>query len=290
KNEDQILPVSTYKFPHILVLSIADTNNEREGNALVQTMRRYHPNIRHRVFNRSTSRAERKNIIQNAHWADLIVLDSRIGIRSDENHQFKKPQRQMLAKLPKQTPKVLIALDNPYAVTDIPEAEVQLIGWDDAEHQLENIAPALFGASAINGHLPINIPHTYKIGAGLSNPKSTILYDRSIAAGISADSLQEVDRIMKESIYDSNFPGGVVTVLKDGIIAYQKGFGYESYKKRKEINSNEVYDLASMTKIMATTAAIMKLVDKGKISLSDKVGSYFPEYRKGQKSNVTIAH
>src|SRR5699024_11398230 len=41
---------------------------------------------------------------------------------------------------------------------------------------------------------------------------------------------------------------------------------------------------------MATTAAIMKLVDKGKISLSDKVGSYFPEYRKGQKSNVTIAH
>src|SRR5699024_6675177 len=164
KNEDQILPVSTYKFPHILVLSIADTNNEREGNALVQTMRRYHPNIRHRVFNRSTSRAERKNIIQNAHWADLIVLDSRIGIRSDENHQIKKPQRQMLANLPKQTPKVLIALDNPYAVTDIPEAEVQLIGWDDAEHQLENIAPALFGASAINGHLPINIPHTYKIG------------------------------------------------------------------------------------------------------------------------------
>ena len=290
KNEDQILPIRSSKYHHVLVLSITDTDNDEKGNALAHTMRRYHPNIRHRVFHRKTSAEERRNILQNARWADLIVIDSHIGIRSSGSYQFTSSQRRLFSQLPGQTPKALITLGNPYAVTDMPGAEVQLIGWDEADHQLKNIAPALFGASAISGRLPIEIPGSYELGAGLSLPKTTIRYDHPEAAGLSIDSLQNIDATMREAIFDSTFPGGVVTVLKDGIIAYQKGFGYETYKKHQPIRASAIYDLASLTKVMATTPAIMKLVAEGKISLDDKVGDYFPEYRKGKKSEITIAN
>src|SRR5699024_4087110 len=68
KNDEQILPIRSSKYSHVLVLSITDTDNDEKGNALAHTMRRYHPNIRHRVFHRITSAEERRNILQNARW------------------------------------------------------------------------------------------------------------------------------------------------------------------------------------------------------------------------------
>jgi CubicO group peptidase (beta-lactamase class C family) len=97
-----------------------------------------------------------------------------------------------------------------------------------------------------------------------------------------------VDEIMHAAIFDSTFPGGVVAVVKDGVIAYQKGFGYQTYKKLKPVKEDEVYDLASLTKVTATTPSVMKLIDEGKIHLDDKVSKYFPEFGKGKKRKITI--
>ncbi|HLR33499.1 MAG TPA: serine hydrolase, partial [Fodinibius sp.] len=120
--------------------------------------------------------------------------------------------------------------------------------------------------------------------------KSTIRFDEAGSVGFWPDSLREIDKIVHEAIFDSTFPGGVITVLKDGVVAYQKGFGYETYEKLNPIHTRDIYDLASLTKIMSTTTAMMKLAGEGKISLDDKVSSYFPEFSVGQKQQITIRH
>ena len=290
KNENQVLPISASDYPRVLVLSITDSDNENKGSALVEEMRKYHSMIRHRVFHRETSAEERRNILQNARWANLIVIGSHIYVSSSGNHQFNATQRRLLNQLPEQTPKALLTLGNPYSVKDLPEADVHLTGWDDSPQQLTNIAPALFGASAITGRLPIDIPGAYKLNDGITLPKATVRYGQAESVGFSSDSLQNVGSIMREAIFDSTFPGGVVTVLKDGVIAYQQGFGYETYKKHKPVKTSDIYDLASLTKVTATTPSIMKLVSEGKINLDDKVGEYFPEFKKEPKNEVTIAH
>ena len=290
KNKNQVLPVTANKYPHVLVLSITDTDDENKGKALAKEMRKYHPMVRHRVFHRETSAEERRNILQNARWADLIVVGSHIYVSSSGNHQFNATQRRLLNQLPEKTPQALLTLGNPYAVKDLPEAEVHLAGWDGSRQQLKNLAPALFGASAITGRLPIDIPGAYRLNDGITQPKTTVRYDEAGSVGFSPDSLQRVESIMREAIFDSTFPGGVVTVLKDGVIAYQKSFGYETYKKHNKVRKTDIYDLASLTKVTATTPSIMKLVSEGKISLDDKVSDYFPEYKKGAKSEVTLAH
>ncbi len=69
---------------------------------------------------------------------------------------------------------------------------------------------------------------------------------------------------------------------------YQKGFCYQTYYKLNKVEEDAIYDLASLTKVTATTPAIMKLVEEGEIKLDDKVGKYIPEFNEGDKKNITI--
>src|SRR5699024_5411210 len=217
KNEGDILPISPHTHPKVLVLSITDSDNEEEGAALVKTMREYHPGVRHQVFHRETNAREREKILQNARWADLIVIGAHLYINCSGNSQFNASQQQLLSQLPSQTPKALLTFGNPYTVQYLPSANVLLLTWDDSDHQLKNTPPALFAPSAIGGRLPINIPGAYDMSDGLSLPKSTIRFDEAGSVGFWPDSLREIDKIVHEAIFDSTFPGGVITVLKDGV-------------------------------------------------------------------------
>lgn len=290
RNEDNIIPIKARRYPRILVLSVSNDNDGDTGHYLATQIRRYHPAVRFEVFDRRTGSEEQANILHDARWADLIVIGSYVRVSSRGNNQFNNRQRRFLDRLPGQTPKVLLALGNPYVVYDMPDAEVQLLAWDDSEDQVENTIPALFGLSAISGQLPINIPGMYALGDGLRQSRASRCFDAPEAAGLLPEKLRKVDTIMRDAIANKTFPGGVVAVVKDGMMAYCNAFGYHTYDKDEQVAPNDVYDLASLTKVVATTTSIMKLVDQGKVKLNDPVSKYFPEFGEGAKADVKIRH
>ena len=164
------------------------------------------------------------------------------------------------------------------------------MAWSRAATQVRETVPAIFGASDIGGKFPGEVPGMYDIGDGIEMPQSTVRYDEPIAADMSIDSLIQVDKIMQTAINDSVFPGGVVGVLRNGSLVWQQAYGYHDYTKTKEVQANGVYDLASISKIMATTTSMMKLVDEGKVSLDDPISKYIPEFNDGKKKEITIRH
>ena len=83
-------------------------------------------------------------------------------------------------------------------------------------------------------------------------------------------------------------PGCVVLVAKDGRIAYQKSFGNFNYGKYEPVPEDAIYDMASVTKICATTLAVMKLYDEGRIDLHKKLGDYLPWVRGSNKENILL--
>lgn len=98
-----------------------------------------------------------------------------------------------------------------------------------------------------------------------------------------------VDSIINSSIADSAFPGAVLLVQKDGNIIHQKAFGYYTYDTSSGRTSvNTMYDLASLTKVTATTTATMICYDRGLFKLEDKVAEYLPEFGVHGKQNITI--
>jgi CubicO group peptidase (beta-lactamase class C family) len=98
-----------------------------------------------------------------------------------------------------------------------------------------------------------------------------------------------VDEIIQSAIKDSAFPGAVVLVSKEGEVIYEKAFGHFTYDDTSEtVNINTIYDIASLTKVIATATAVMICYDKNLFSLDDPVSKYIPEFAQNGKENVTI--
>ena len=99
----------------------------------------------------------------------------------------------------------------------------------------------------------------------------------------------QVDEIIQSAIKDSAFPGAVVLVSKEGKLIYEKAFGHLTYDDTSAtVTINTIYDIASLTKVIATTTAAMICFDKKLVSLDDPVAKYIPEFAQNGKEKVTI--
>ncbi len=291
KNDQEVLPIREIDYPSVLLISVSDGNVHSSASVLANQMRRYHSNVRHHSIDDRTTDEEVETLLREARRADLIVIGSFIMVRS--YHPIQMPERQLdilnqVAEL--DSPNLLMAFGNPYVVRDLPEAHVHLLAWASDANQVRQTVPSLFGASAVQGTFPGNIPGMYNIGDGLNIEQSVVRHDRPEAAAMTTDSLLNIDMIMQEAINDSVFPGGVVGVMRNGSLVWEQGYGYHDYFKTQAVQNSDIYDLASVTKVMATTLAIMKLVDEGQLSLDDPVANYIEEFRAAEKQQITIRH
>ena len=109
------------------------------------------------------------------------------------------------------------------------------------------------------------------------------------AVGMSAVRLQKIDRVLARGIKAGGFPGGVVVIGRGGATVFEKGYGNLSWGGKSPVEPERaIYDLASLTKVVATTTAIMILYDEGKIRLEDRVSKFIPAFSGGMKDDVTI--
>lgn len=101
--------------------------------------------------------------------------------------------------------------------------------------------------------------------------------------------LGAVDSIIQQAIADGNIPGAVLVVGHDGRVVYRKAYGHRALEPHHEpMTLDTVFDMASLTKVIATTTAVMQLVERGKVRLNDPVGKYLPEFAQNGKEDITI--
>jgi len=105
----------------------------------------------------------------------------------------------------------------------------------------------------------------------------------------SAGRLAVVDSIVQQAIQDGQIPGAVVLIGHNGQVAYRKAFGSRALEPRREaMTVDTIFDLASLTKVIATTTSVMQLVERGKIRPSDTVAKYLPEFGQNGKEDITV--
>ena len=109
------------------------------------------------------------------------------------------------------------------------------------------------------------------------------------AVGMSAVRLQKIDRVVARAIKAGGFPGGAVVIGRGGATVLEKGFGNLSWSgKSPVVPERTIYDLASLTKVVATTTALMILYDEGKLQLDDPASKFIPAFSGGAKDDITI--
>ncbi len=125
--------------------------------------------------------------------------------------------------------------------------------------------------------------------APVADARAAPVADARAAPVADAGAFGSVDQIMREAVAKGTIPGGVVLVGHDGQVVYRKAFGMRSLEPvREAMTVDTIFDIASMTKCVATATAVMQLEQEGKIRLNDPVATYLPEFGKNGKENITI--
>jgi len=187
------------------------------------------------------------------------------------------------------TPVLLASFGNPYvtgSLHTLPGAILTAYGTNRSTQ--EAAAQALVGQSGTPGRLPITIPNQYAYGAGQPLPQQAPRVDVPEAAGMEGDRLRRVDSLLHAKVVERAFPGAAVAVGRGQTITKLDGIGYHTFDAKREVSSQSRYDLASLTKVVATTTAVMKLYEQGDLRLDVPVARYLPAFGQNGKSDVTL--
>lgn len=150
------------------------------------------------------------------------------------------------------------------------------------------VAQAIFGGMAITQKPVTMLTQQLTPGVASTTQQTRLQYTVPDEVGIRTENLADIDKIAREAIAQRATPGCVVLVAKDGKVIFNKAYGFHTYDADVQNKVTDIFDLASMTKISATTIAAMKLVDEGKLDLNATVADYLPEAGKMPAKDVKV--
>lgn len=149
-------------------------------------------------------------------------------------------------------------------------------------------AQAIFGGLPITQKLKQDVSATYRKNMGFTTEKIRLQYTVPEDAGINSNNLLGIDSVANEAIMDQATPGCVVLVARNGKVIFNKAYGYHTYDKNEPDRLTDIFDLASMTKISATTMETMQLYDQHKLNIDTTLGYYLPQAQKTNKNDIRI--
>lgn len=184
---------------------------------------------------------------------------------------------------------LLVDFGNPYNLKKFNNQNAVLVAYEDQKAHHIKAAQAIFGIHGINGTLPVTVGPAYKASMG---KKTSPIQELSLGipeeVGMSSSKLNQIDNIVSQAIRTRATPGCQVLVVKNGRVVYDKGFGSHTFRNKANVKKTDLYDLASITKVAATTLTLMKLQEEGELSINDKMVKYLPELIGSNKSHMTI--
>lgn len=184
---------------------------------------------------------------------------------------------QLLERLSARTRTVVCAMGSPYSLSKLEAFPAVVVGYEDTRHSNDLIPQLLFGGIGARGQLPVTASQLYQFGKGRQTDPIRLSYGLPEEIGLHSADFTAIDFIAKEAILKKATPGCQVLVAKEGKVIYQQNFGYHTYAKKRPVETYDLYDLASITKVAATTLSLMYLTELGQFDLDLALSDYVPE-------------
>lgn len=182
---------------------------------------------------------------------------------------------------------ITFAFGNPYIIRNFCDSKVLIACYEDDAVTQETAIDLLKGRFLPKGKLPVTVCPELPYGSGIISGRLLPVVPPA-ALGFDVKKLSTIDSIVENAIQQRAMPGAVVMVLKDGKIAYERAYGFTTYDSIDPVYTETMYDVASVTKIMATTLSVMKLYEEGKLSLTKTLGDYLPWVKGSNKENLVL--
>jgi beta-glucosidase-like glycosyl hydrolase/CubicO group peptidase (beta-lactamase class C family) len=246
-------------------------------------------------------------VVTQINGSDISTLKSKlaeynliiVGLhRSNESpwkpYQFTQNEAVWLQQLAQERTSnlILTVFTKPYALLEIASfqsIDAVVVGYQNSKIAQQKTAQLIFGAIAAKGKLPVTPHPDFPVHTGITYDAALRLgYSLPERVGLSSPKLAEIDRLVQQGIDSLMFPGAQVLVARRGKVVYNKGFGHPTYESDEAITPQHVYDLASLTKILASLPMIMKMDEENKITLNTTFAEMVPAYADSQLKDITV--
>lgn len=284
KDERSLVPIN--KKENIKILSIAIGKGAK---TIFQKELESIGNVTSRGISKSASTSDFTGVGKLANSYDITVISLHNTSKYPPNYGVTNQSAAFISKMGLRDDVVFVNFGNPYNLKKFKNQKTVLLAFEDQKTHQIKAAQALFGAIGVNGTLSVSIGQEYKSSMGVTT-KPIIDFNRARPeeVGMSGEQLNKIDAIAQKAIRIGAAPGCQVLVAKSGNIIYNKSFGKHTFSSSNKVQNEDLYDLASITKVAATTVTLMKLHEEGLIDINDKMSFYLPELIGTNKENMVI--
>ncbi|MGB3800279.1 MAG: serine hydrolase, partial [Lewinella sp.] len=286
RDQENLVPIATPETGKIVSLRIGSPKSTSFTTRLDD-----YGQITHLTTGAKPTATEQQQILQRVDEGDVVV----VSLYSDgslfiEKVGISNEVLSLLTAIDKRGKLIVTVFGNPYSLASLDKFGTILEAYTRDEVAQDAAAQALFGANRITGRLPVTASKISPYNAGLETTANFRMgYANPESVGVDGESLaSNIDVLAREAIRERATPGMVVLVARNGKVVFEKAYGHHTYARKQPVSTNDVYDLASVTKVAATTLCVMKLVDDGRIDLDKPLGFYLPELEGTNKENLKI--
>lgn len=286
KNDNAIIPLQRLDTMKIVEVSIGDAKE----NVFSSTLNKY-VKIDHLGIDHDASKKERDTLLSKLKKYNFVILQvNKTSYKPEKDFGCTAGSFDVISKICDSKNTVACLYSNPYLLNKLQNINKSLAilnGYEYNQFSQKALADALIGAITVNGVLPVTT-NLFKAGTGLElKKKIRVQYVTPEQIGVNNQCLLEVDSIANIGIKEKAYPGCQIVAIKNGKVFYQKSFGTQTYDERSEkVNNQTIYDLASLTKILSSSLALMKLTEQKQFDYEQHLDYYFPELQGTNKSTI----
>lgn len=276
KNTNDLIPFKRLDTLRIASLSIG----EGEINEFQNTLSLYN-HVDHFTIKELESKKNADLLDTLRTYNTVIVSIHKSNKNPWKSYKIGAGTKDMVANLAMKNNVVLTVFANPYSLIGFDAAEkvnTLIMGYQNSTYAQQAAAQLVFGGIGANGKIPVSVSENIKVGTGLEiNALNRFKYTEPEEAEMSFEELYRIDSLALNGIKEGAYPGCQILVARKGRVIYNKSFGYHTYDNNKPVQTTDIYDLASITKISASVLSLMQLQDQGKFSLDSTLGDYLYE-------------
>ncbi len=282
KNDSLLLPIRDLQHSKIAYVNFGDD----DGSTFLNTLNKYT-----KVDWVKANNLE--SYIQKLKKYDYVIMGFH---KSNDNpwKSYKIDDKELvwMYEIARNNKVILDVFTRPYALLDIKSFtnfESIIVSYQNSEVAQELSAQLIFGALEAKGQLPVSIGTEFPVGTSIETPSlQRLRYGTPESVGLDGEKLKKIDTLARHGYWSGMYPGCQIVVAKDGKVVYDKSFGYHTYDKKIRVREDHVYDVASLTKILASLPMVMQLYDRNVINMDTKLSEMLPEYKNSNKKDIDL--
>lgn len=280
KDEENVLPLAALENENVAYVKLGDD----DGSNFVDNLKKY------------TTVTEVKNdtlpnLMNALKPYTTVVVGYHKADGAWKKHDFSTKELQWLDTIAKNKRVILTVFAKPYVLNNIKSfnnIKGVVLAYQNNSFAQTVAAEIIFGAIGSKGKIPVSAGG-FVVNSGISTKSLGRLgFTTPENVGMDSKKLEQIDALAQKAINQQMTPGCQVLVARHGKIIYQKSFGYHTYDKVTPVKNTDIYDVASLSKILGTLPNVMQQYDKGHLKLEDKLGHILPYFRKTDKANITV--